>query len=971
MALGRALSFPAGAGDGRSSVELGHRDSGVSAADGFDKGGKEHENFLQGEKKGSAVSSKKALAPHTLCARAIVDNKYFTALTTILTIWALTGDDLRILFTSQPADIYFDLLVVLMILVFSVEVVLSVLGKADYYMSFFYWLDIVSTVTLVLDLTFVNDLILGGGGDDEGSSGEQLKQGRTARFGAKMGRVVRVLRLVRILKLYKAYYESRARKKQQEAEKAQGDHDDDWDEADLEEKEDKEPSGKESRVGKKLSEMTTRRVIFLIIGTMLADNLLPMPMNLTGAKNTSVDYGVITVSQSLKAAVSASSAVAFEGYQQSLFKLLLYHQLWPFDCPTAKKDDGRCLPSSNLGAVFWVGIDGEEEATVLDMASKAKADATFVDEHLKTVAKTYHMAYPESQIPALSQSWSTVCDQGKKWKRGISLIGKEAAAGDPDLVGYQVDCPWQLRSTEYEMFYSDLETTEEMDKWRFIVYTDVRQFTKEQAAFNLGQTLFVCVALCLAALLFSNDANALVLNPVENMIRRVESIRDNPLIALQMADDEFKAEEVAKARLKRMTPKERAQKVVMDILCCKGCGGSNSSEPMETMILEKTIIKLGSLLALGFGEAGTNIIGANMKGSASAGVNAMIPGVRVDCIIGFARVKNFSTATEVLQKNIMKFVNQIAEIVHGVVNEHWGAANKNHGETFLIIWQQQQVQGTDEQQRELQKSKQAELSVIAFARILLGVHRSPILATYRGHPGLQLRLGSGCRVHMSFGLHCGWAIEGAVGSEFKIDASYLSPNVSIARQVENSADQYGVPIVVAQSVKDICSKTLTSYFRLMDNVIITGSQHPMELYTFDLDFMAIPVANDDPLKLVWSTRQRFKARQFLDQEKHKKMGKEFCVASDFAEDPFFHTMRKIYTTEFMQLFNSGFQNYIQGEWQVARRMLSVSQEMLGVEDGPSSALLRFMEAPHQFEAPRTWSGVRELNPALRETAPKA
>ena len=32
------------------------------------------------------------------------------------------------------------------------------------------------------------------------------------------------------------------------------------------------------------------------------------------------------------------------------------------------------------------------------------------------------------------------------------------------------------------------------------------------------------------------------------------------------------------------------------------------------------------------------------------------------------------------------------------------------------------------------------------------------------------------RVNLSFGLHAGWAIEGAVGSEFKIDASYVSPN---------------------------------------------------------------------------------------------------------------------------------------------------------------------------------------------------
>lgn len=36
------------------------------------------------------------------------------------------------------------------------------------------------------------------------------------------------------------------------------------------------------------------------------------------------------------------------------------------------------------------------------------------------------------------------------------------------------------------------------------------------------------------------------------------------------------------------------------------------------------------------------------------------------------------------------------------------------------------------------------------------------------------------RVNMGFGLHQGWAIEGAIGSDFKIDASYLSPNVNMA-----------------------------------------------------------------------------------------------------------------------------------------------------------------------------------------------
>lgn len=42
----------------------------------------------------------------------------------------------------------------------------------------------------------------------------------------------------------------------------------------------------------------------------------------------------------------------------------------------------------------------------------------------------------------------------------------------------------------------------------------------------------------------------------------------------------------------------------------------------------------------------------------------------------------------------------------------------------------------------------------------------------------------GFKVRMGFGLHVGWAIEGAIGSEFKIDASYLSPNVNLAARLE-------------------------------------------------------------------------------------------------------------------------------------------------------------------------------------------
>ena len=83
------------------------------------------------------------------------------------------------------------------------------------------------------------------------------------------------------------------------------------------------------------------------------------------------------------------------------------------------------------------------------------------------------------------------------------------------------------------------------------------------------------------------------------------------------------------------------------------------------VILEKTIIKLGSLLALGFGEAGANIIEHNMHGVDSACVDAMVEGTRVECIIGATRIRDFSTATEVLWRAVRVYLLMASTLLHG------------------------------------------------------------------------------------------------------------------------------------------------------------------------------------------------------------------------------------------------------------------------------------------------------------------
>merc|ERR1719326_278808 len=128
----------------------------------------------------------------------------------------------------------------------------------------------------------------------------------------------------------------------------------------------------------------------------------------------------------------------------------------------------------------------------------------------------------------------------------------------------------------------------------------------------------------LATAMISGDANTLMLGPLESMMLKVNMVRINPMLATKLSDDAFIQEERAKAKEKRsrknpLFPKSRA---FMKKFCCQS---EAPSQPMETKILENTLIKLGTLLALGFGEAGANVISRCMKGTDFDAANVMVP----------------------------------------------------------------------------------------------------------------------------------------------------------------------------------------------------------------------------------------------------------------------------------------------------------------------------------------------------------
>merc|ERR1739845_317630 len=146
----------------------------------------------------------------------------------------------------------------------------------------------------------------------------------------------------------------------------------------------------------------------------------------------------------------------------------------------------------------------------------------------------------------------------------------------------------------------------------------------------------------------------------------------------------------------------------------------------------------------------------------------------------------------------MVFVNRIAGVVHTCINEFFGSPNQNVGDAFLLVWR---LTGYDQMYRQ----RLADCAAISFVKVMASVGKSPLLAEYRQHPKLLMKMSRNFRVRLAFGLHTGWAIEGAIGSEFKIDASYLSSEVTMASRLEVFTKIYGTACIISQALWKLLS----------------------------------------------------------------------------------------------------------------------------------------------------------------------
>jgi len=899
----------------------------------------------------------------------VVDSKFVIGIMTILTVYSLFSDDFRVVYTqSAKADAVFESLSSVTFFCFLIEVsALAVVRFGDYFMwpktfqrlpqeklgeslsrrlqigSFYYWLDVIATLTLLMEMPW-----LVGDTFNTNSGGTAQQVGSAARVAARAGRIVRLMRMMRHIKLTKYILivqrwkacivetimncaascqtqtkkttpdtkksgkkssgsdaNSPKRKKMQDGDfskesygvemtgKANAGDGSNGSNTDLNEKSDEaddkffdvedDEMVPESLVGATMTDLTNKRVIMLVLTMLIVIPLLSI--NDPDYSNTLVTSLIATTAYNvMKTNANSRTDAAIQG----------------------------------INAVI-----GLQAVPFLDAGIRSERSK----EPIMSVVFSPPISYVSSGKTVVYSGWS-----------------------NPTLTNQFVRVAEKREIVDLRSGFSTVVTFSDRD----------RQLSMRRQ--SIYTTIFVICLLVFGTYYFTREVDRLVIDPIETMVALVTQISQNPLGV------DYN--------------KEYGEK-------------DGFFNGMETTILLNTINKIGGLMRVGFGDAGASVIADNLKNSAGGRLNLMSGGRMINSIFGFCDVRQFTDTTECLQEEVMLFVNRIAHILHSIVCQCSGSANKNIGDAFLLTWKLEDDMTTD------QMALLADQALLTFCKALieLSTYQEFICnftvaaneRLYKRFPGYLVRIGSG--------LHVGWAIEGAIGSNRKIDASYLSPHVNFTEFLESSTKAYGVPLLISESFYKLLSPLAAKYVRNVDRLRKPG-EDPIGLYTYDSDLSidwaqlrnpfpksSKSTANDKIEKDPRKQRKRMSLHNLTQvKEKEKEEAQENAEADPEAgaEKPgpkkelapdikvakykgnvwdkdadLIKLRHMVYTNpDFRPMWDTGIAAYLAGDWPTAEHIFNDTLTLSNGKCGPSKFLLGVIKS-HGGIAPSEWPGYRE------------
>ncbi|EER12216.1 conserved hypothetical protein [Perkinsus marinus ATCC 50983] len=538
---------------------------------------------------------------------AFVDGKLMTVVMTLLTIFALWGDNMRVAFFDKDADNVFYVLFAFALFMFFLEFFINTVAKPEYKWGFFFVLDLISAVSIIPDIPWIMSAlayIMNGTSEGVGTSSTGgLDKARTARI----VRLVRLIRLIRIVKLYSMV--SKAQDADQEEKlKAQARAAQNAKQAALKRIE-------ASRLGRALSELTTRRVI---VGVLLMLFIMPLLQN----------------SETNEAFYTGLSQLYWFGRSR---------------CDTASENASfGCDGQIQKAGSSWIEEDGWKNMLWIYSRSGFRAKYYPTDEgvpdylndgRLRDVRPTNNFNL-RAYVILTSRSYLST----RNLVRGIR---RKAVQG--------FNCHLIARSSDHDSVM--LAETPGCDKAIAYARFETKSLQQTSNALDMISTLFVCILLGTLSIQFQNDTQKLVIGPIEKMVNIIKQLAEDPLRKREVQDTEVHH------------PSDKMEQQSLSMSPHFEEDDTSAGPQLETRMLENTILKIGMLLQVGFGTAGAEIVGNSMK-RGDGELNIMMPGRCILGIFAYVGINRLASLADSYGQDVTVLVNKVAKIIHGCA-KHW------------------------------------------------------------------------------------------------------------------------------------------------------------------------------------------------------------------------------------------------------------------------------------------------------------
>ena len=975
----------------------------------------------------------------------------------IFTIYCLFMSDIQAACIRIEFDFTSNVIQCILLAIFAIEWVLNIIAKKDYIWSFFFWLDLISTISLIQDIDWIMNPLLGYSSNRANANRSSVQAAKavskvsSASRATRVLRVIRIVRLIRMVKLYKSIYIAKQNQENKEKENKFMNLD-----------------GKNERISDKTLDSTNKSVNKSNDSSSnnnrknstnslnFNQNNLPTTENNHNEENNNnnnnnnkkeenkniknndkkeheeekkendeEDNEILKInkksdknkdSKLIQSDKSRSDKLLLS--ENELNKPLKNHDLVEHLTPTTNQNpnqqdkedkdfsnkikfiDGKkaelkkkkTIKKSLKKSKTIKGINGEKEEEVLDEEDEEKLIkesriSRIISDSLtkKTIVLIMILLII---FPFLGDDFYTDTDKTSTYSLIAQYVSASYDLFDKNSIILNNNVLNQLLDEKYVMLnmthngtiiynndnystnyfrYKEVQSVFSDDGYVQIVYSLLKE-TKLTAILNICQTIFVCIMLTGAVLLFEYDARTLVLEPLEVMIEIVDTVARDPINAKNVENLQTG---VKAAMLDKNNSKTFKNNTTFANRTLKENQTNNdkNEESYEVSVIKAAIIKISALLAIGFGEAGGEIIKKNL--TSGQDLNPRLRGKKKTAIFGFCDIRQFEEINLALEEKTILLINEIADIIHSSVDRFGGATNKNIGESFLNVWKfynETPVRDADGNVTMERKDNLLEIdptnpmveitadeSVCACLRCIKKINKSYNILAYGKNEEILKRIPN-FKLNMGFGLHIGYGIEGAVGSTYKIDASYLSPNVNIAARLETATRQFGLSLLVSGPLYKLLSEDMKRRMRFVDCVNVKGSVIPLDLYTIDVNLDLKPQEKKISIMSPKDKRKRYQDKKELFQREIEMVKSVTNII--FEKDSYIELTRTKKTEEFYHEWEEGVKFYKNGYFKQAAQQYEKCLK-IDPDDGPAKTLLTYIKN-RNYKKPEGWKGVREL-----------